>query len=72
MRMRSPEAEPVRPAQAKEGAVRAAQVLEAPAAVAVGQLRMAPRHELVLGEDDVAALAAQHQLRARRGGRCRG
>src|SRR6266851_1247940 len=51
--------EAVRPAQAQEGSVRAAEILEPAAPVAVRELRVPPRHELVVGEDDVAALAPQ-------------
>src|SRR5215467_3724757 len=51
--------EPVGAPQAEEGAVRAAKVLEPTSAVSVGELSVSTRHELVVREDDVAALPAQ-------------
>ena len=57
--------QPVGPAQLQERSVRAPEVCQAPVAVAVGDLRMTARHELVLGEHDVALLATEVQIRAR-------
>src|SRR5579872_7453447 len=51
--------EPMGAPQAQKGAVGAAKVLEPTSAVSVRELSVPARHELVVREDDVAALPAQ-------------
>ena len=71
-RIRSPEIEPMRPAETQEGAVRAAQVLQMPAPVAERDLRVPARHEFVVGKDRCPPSPGRAPRPGGSGGRCPG
>src|SRR5665213_1390638 len=54
----------VGPPQAQERPIRAAQILQVPASVSERNLGVPPRHELVVGEDEVPGLATEHHVGA--------